>query len=119
VLPLPETAQLVSGQTYTFDANPAGLRSVSMAFDESAEAQVRLTYVDGNQFEWVIGLDNVPRLSTGLYGLPATASGEWESDDVFVLDFDEIGGIDKERHRVAFEEDRIILDGALVGRLEE
>jgi CubicO group peptidase (beta-lactamase class C family) len=116
---LPETAKMVSDQTYIFDANPAGLRSVSMTFDESAEAQVRLTYVDGNQLEWVIGLDNVPRLSPGLYGLPAAARGEWESDDVFVLDFDEIGNIDKERHRVAFEEDRIIVDGALVGRLDE
>jgi len=49
-----------------------------------------------------VGLDGVPRLTTGRFGLPAALSGEWENDSTFVLDFDEVGNINDMRLRLTF-----------------
>jgi hypothetical protein len=42
--PLPEIAQRVSGQTYVLDANPFGLQSLSLTFqEENGEALLSVT----------------------------------------------------------------------------
>ncbi|MGD8684894.1 MAG: serine hydrolase [Chloroflexota bacterium] len=122
VPPLPDTASRVSERSYVLDANPVGLVSASLTFGEGAEASLSLRFADGSQVEWLIGLDHVPRVGRGLYGLPAAATGAWESDDVFVIDLDEIGRINKDRVRTTFEGDRVTIQGldiTLTGTLEE
>jgi len=125
---LPEIAPSVSGQTYVLDPNPAGLLSVSPAFPEEAEALLGLSFIDGNQIEWLIGLDNVFRFSPGRYGLLAAAKGWWESDNVFVVHLDEIGNINEMQFKLTFEDDQVTIQiqeltglGGVttVGRLEE
>ena len=128
VPPLPEIAQRVAGQTFVMDPNPAGLHSVSLDFPEEAEAALSLSFIDGNQIEWLVGLDNVLRFSPGLQGLPSGAKGWWESDNVFIVHREEIGFSRPQEEQISatFEEDLVTLQlqgssGAMtiVGRLEE
>lgn len=122
VPPMPEIAQQVSGQTYVLDANPLGLHTVSLTFGEEAEASLNVAFLDGNQVEWQIGLDNVFRFSPGTFGLIAAAKGEWESDNTFAITLDEIGRINQMDVTMIFEDDQMILrvlGATLVGRLEE
>ena len=127
VPPLPEMARQVAGQTFFLDDNPYGLLSVSLTFPEDAEAVLSLGFADGNQTDWLIGLDNVSRFSAGRYGLTAAAKGWWETDNAFVLHLDEIGNIDQRRISASFEGDQVTLQiqdltglggVTLVGRLE-
>ena len=128
VPPLPEMAQRVSGQTYVLDANQFGLQSLSWTFqEEEEEALFNMTFIDGNQVEFLVGLDNVFRISPGRFGLPAAAKGWWESENVYVIHIDEIGNINQWRINATFEDDQVTvqmqdltgLGGVtLVGRLE-
>jgi hypothetical protein len=124
VPPLPEIALQVSGQTYALDANPLGLLSASFTFQEGeAEALLNISLPDGNQVEWLIGLDNVFRISPGLYGLPTAVMGGWESDNVFVIQTDQMGKMQRDRISTTFEDDGLMIiqigGATLTGRLEE
>jgi hypothetical protein len=127
VPPLPEMALQVAGQKFVLGDNPYGLLSVSLAFPEDAEAVLSLSFADGSQTDWLIGLDNVFRFSPGRYSLTASAKGWWETDNVFVVHLDEIGNIDQRRIGASFEDDQVTLQiqdlaglggVTLVGRLE-
>jgi hypothetical protein len=89
---LPDTAATVSGVRYVFETgNPAGVRSLRVGFDESAEADLELTFADGRQpFAGAIGLDGVYRLSPGTWGLAAGMRGTWADEQTFVFERDEI-----------------------------
>jgi hypothetical protein len=104
-------AARVSGQTYVLDANPFGVLDLSLAFEEPDVARFRWTMsfdVDERRgVEYRVGLDGVARVTPGRLGVPATAKGAWESDDVFVVHLDEIGNIYAWRIRLAFEGDRV------------
>ena len=69
VPPLPEVAQQVAGKTIVLDPNQAGLRAISLDFPAEAEAAVTLSFTDGNQVAWPVGLDNVYRFAPFEYGL--------------------------------------------------
>jgi CubicO group peptidase (beta-lactamase class C family) len=127
VPPLPEIAGRVSGQTYVLDANQLGLQSLSLTFQEEEEGLLNLTFIDGNQVEYLVGLDNVFRISPGRFGLPAAAKGWWASENVYVIHIDEIGNINQWRINATFEDDQVTvqmqdLTGlgsvTLVGQLE-
>lgn len=107
---LPETAQQVTGQTYVMDANPAGLESVSLSFEGEAEAAVTLGFGGGARAEWLIGLDGTYRYFRGDSEFPSAATGWWESDDVFVVRQEEVGGVTSELLTVTFESDQITLE---------
>ena len=124
VPPLPEIAQQVSGQRYVLDANPFGLLFASFTFQEGeSEAVLTLGLANGHQLEWLIGLDNVFRISPGLYGLPTAVKGGWESDNVFVIHTDEMGKMQRDKISTTFEDDGLmtvrIAGATLTGRLEE
>lgn len=123
VPPLPGIAQQVSGQTYVLDDNPLGLLSASFTFREGdAEALLNLSFIDGNQAEWLIGLDSVFRISPELYGLPMAVMGWWESDNIFVLQTDEMGKMQRDRMIMTFEDSLIAIKSCcatLTGRLAE
>jgi len=99
----PPQAALISGRTYALDANPFGLRSFSLTFPGGATAQLQLELVDRLDGPRPLGLDGVPRVSPGgRFGLPVAVSGAWESESTFLLDYDEVGNINKRRLRLDF-----------------
>jgi hypothetical protein len=110
VPPMSDMAQQVAGQTFVLDDNPLGFLSVPLTFEEDAEV-VLMSWglADGNQTDWLIGLDNVSRFFPGRYGLTASAKGWWESDNVFVVQLDEIGNIHQSRIRASLEGDQVTL----------
>ena len=123
VPPMPEIAERISGQTYLLDADPIFYwESISLTFLDETEAHLTVEFIDGNQAEWVIGLDDVVRFSPGLFGLPAAAKGGWESDSTFVVHLDEIGKINQAEYKLIFEDDQMIFEAlgiTIVGRLHE
>ena len=107
---LPDTAQRVTGQTFRMDANPVGLESISFSFTGGTQAAVSLGFGGGGQAEWLIGLDGTYRYFQGDSEFPSAATGWWESDDVLVVQQEEVGGVTTERLTVTFESDRITLE---------
>jgi CubicO group peptidase (beta-lactamase class C family) len=108
VPPLPEMARKVSGHTYALDANPYGLVALSLTFPRQEEAVFGVSVVEDNRtLEFPVGLDNLFRISPGRFGLPAAAKGFWETDNVFVLELDEIGNINHWRAQMAFEGEEV------------
>jgi hypothetical protein len=110
------------------DSNPVGIQSFSVAFPGEAEAVLSLRFIDGNQIEWLIGLDNVLRFSPGLQGLDSGAKGWWESDNTFVVHREELGDSRPREEQISatYDEDQVKLEIqnssgvlTLAGRLEE
>jgi CubicO group peptidase (beta-lactamase class C family) len=96
-------AKAISGKTYQLENNPAGLKSLSVTFSPGNEALIRLDFLDGRREQRPVGLDGVPRLSPGgRFGLPVAITGAWESDDTFVLNYDEVANINSYRFRLTF-----------------
>jgi len=109
--PLPEIAQGISGKRYVLDANPFGLASLSLTFEEEEdEALLGIAFMDGSQVEWPVGLDNIFRMSPGRHGLPSAMKGSWESENTFLIYLDEIGNINQFRIKSTFEDDGVIID---------
>src|SRR6266571_4206472 len=113
VPPIPPSANLISGRTYTMDANPLDLRSFTLSFQGPAEAQLQLELSDRREGPRPVGLDGVPRVSSnGRFGLPVAVSGAWESDSTFVLDYNEVGNINTYRFRLTFVDDGVTVEFA-------
>ena len=56
-----------------------------------------------------IGLDNVPRMSLGRFGLPGALRGSWISDNVFTFEWNELANINTWRVEIAFANDAAYL----------
>ena len=135
VPPLPEIAQRVEGIWYLLDDNPTGFVSFSLSFPAHDEALLQVTTKQSGtnptdpEFEWLLGLDNVPRLAPGRYDYPTVAKGSWEEDNVFVAQIEEIGYWEwgKLQLSMTFEGDQLTLEGqadngpavTIIGRAEE
>jgi hypothetical protein len=110
VAPLPKMARAVSSKTYLLDANPLGLKAFSLTFGPQSKASMRITFVDSHSENRPIGMDGVPRLSPGgRFGLPVGIKGNWESDNVFLLDYDEVANINHYRLRLSFSGDNVAI----------
>lgn len=110
---LPPLAQAISGTTYKLDANPLDLKSLALSFPGGAEARLQLELSDRRDGPRPVGLDGVPRISPdGRFGLPVAASGAWESDSTFVLDYNEIGNINSYMFRLTFVNDGVTVEFA-------
>ena len=140
VPPMPETAQRVTGQTYSLEPNSFGLLSTTLIFQEGEEALMSWTlnpdetqeYLDDPRYwskmEWPVGLDNVYRFTPGLYGIPMGLKGGWETETDFVIHCDFIGNTGRWRIQFSFEDDQVFLQiwrenlgllGEIRGRLNE
>jgi hypothetical protein len=109
----PPLARVISGRTYTLDANPLDLRSLVLTFPGAAEAQLQLELSDRRDGPRPVGLDGVPRVSSnGRFGLPVAVSGVWETDGTFVLDYDEVGNINRYRFRMTFADTGVTVEFA-------
>jgi len=108
VPPAPKMAMAISGRTYALDANPLGLKSFALTFSGGAEAQLQLEPGDRRDEPRPIGLDGVPRVSpNGRFGLPVAVSGAWESDAIFVFEYNEVGNINAYRFRLEFVDEAV------------
>jgi hypothetical protein len=110
--PLPENARRVSGRTYALDANPLGLRTLSLNFDGS-EPTFSLAFTDGRAEKRPFALNGQPRLSEGgRFGLPVAVNGKWRTPDIFSIDYDEVGNINSFHLDLAFAGDSVIVSVA-------
>lgn len=113
VAPLPAIAGEILGKTYQLDTNPFGLLSVTLTSRGQDEVLLRVTTTGAltlgdTEFEWLIGLDNVARISPGILGLPAAAKGAWETDSFFTARIDEICSYHAWQVGLHFEGDGVI-----------
>lgn len=92
--PLPPLAQKISGKTITLEPNPFGLLTLSLSFTTNNEAVLYITsgiFLTGDEeFSWTAGLDGVPRIAPGRFDISASATGQWEEDNVFTMAIDEV-----------------------------
>jgi hypothetical protein len=119
---LPDTASVISGLTYVLEPNEVDIRSARLDFDGSAEAVLQLEV--GNEPAprvTGVGLDGVYRNSR--VGQPAVASGYWEDDQTFIVDYVEGPGLATYPLRIGFEGDKMLFGfpglGSFEGRPQE
>lgn len=113
VSPLPQTAVRVSGKSYWLTPNDLGFQTIQVSFPSEVEGVLTLRFSDGHAETRPIGIDGVPRISAqGRLGLPVALSGEWESSDRFLLNYDEIGSINTFRMKLTFDGTRLAVDVA-------
>jgi CubicO group peptidase (beta-lactamase class C family) len=118
VPPLPEMAHRVSGQTYDLETNPFGVLSLSLTIQEGQASFGWTLSIDTDENAKVVyqvGLDGVPRVAPGRFGLPAAAKGWWESEDTFVVLLDEIGNIYTWQVKLTFAGERVTVQMEEVG----
>ncbi len=107
VASFPDLAQRLSGWTYSPGANPFDITNLGIEILGEDEALFRLHLSSSRGTEWmVVGLDNVFRISSGRLGLPTALKGGWESDNVFIIYWDEIGNINRYQIKMTFRGDQ-------------
>lgn len=105
--PLPETAKKISGKEYIMDPNPFGILAFQLTFMNEKEAKVQLNLaLDTDRFpEFHLGLDGVPRMNPGRFGIPASGTARWESENTFIIHINEIGNINHFDITLVFDDD--------------
>ena len=115
--PLPETAQAISGKTYTFEPNSIGLLWIRLEFDDTAEPILRWEFASEPSVRVLgIGLDGVYRPSQG--GRPAVGLGTWADASTFVVDYNEGPGLATYTLRMHFDGNRLLLEIPGLGSFE-
>jgi CubicO group peptidase (beta-lactamase class C family) len=113
----PETARAISGKRFIMEPNPRSVRAMTLIFKDKGEAVLRFTLEPGvsdtTQLEFLVGLEGVPRLAPGRYGLPVACKGAWKSPDTFAVEIDEVANINHFRLELTFAA------GRLEGKLAE
>jgi hypothetical protein len=100
---LPSLAGEVSGESFSLDRNPLGLKTLSVSFHPSGEATLRFEFGNGRVEQRPVGLDGVPRISPGgRFDLPVALAGAWEGPNIFTFDYDEVANINSYRYRLTF-----------------
>jgi CubicO group peptidase (beta-lactamase class C family) len=109
---LPDTATTVSGARYLFEpGNVVGVESLRLTFDESAEADLTVTFANGmDPFAGPVGLDGVLRTSPGEWDLPVGMRGAWTDPQTFVLERDEIANNGALLVTAHFEGDQVVVE---------
>jgi CubicO group peptidase (beta-lactamase class C family) len=110
VAPLPETARLISGQTFVFEPNPTTIESLNLEFNDSGQATFHFAAGGHGMVSGPVALDGVYRLFPGSYNLPMGLRGYWANDQTFVLEFDQIANNDHGTLRMHFEGDYVVVE---------
>ena len=111
--PLPDTAQAISGKTYVLAPNSAGVETVSLEFNDRAEAILHIIITGyGESLSWPIGLDGVYRtLPDG-----SRRRGAWIDPQTFVF---EVVDVETVTYRVHFDGNNVVIESPELGiRLE-
>jgi CubicO group peptidase (beta-lactamase class C family) len=104
-------SKVISGKNYVVEANPLGLKSLSLTFSGDKEAVAHLQFTGGRDEQRPLGLDGIPRLSPGgRFGLPVALRGWWENNRTFVFDYDEVANINSYRFRLTFVHDDVNIE---------
>ncbi len=82
----PETAQLISGNTYIFEPNPVMLGRAMLDFSDPAEARIDLSLF-GSEATWRVGLDGQYRQSPE----GSMQRGYWKDAQTFVIEVFDVG----------------------------
>lgn len=110
VLPLPPMAHAISGKTFAFGANPLGIETLRIHFNDSAEAVMHIKLADSRvPRQWPIGLDGVYRMTKGEYDHPLGLRGYWSDAQTFVFEYAGITSNDHYTLRVRFESNRVVI----------
>jgi hypothetical protein len=113
----PETAAAISGKRFVLEPNPYSVKALALTFKDRKEAVLHLDmgpgFSDRPRLEFLVGLEGVPRLAPGRFGLTVACQGAWKSPDTFVIEIDEVANINRFRLELTFE------DGRLSGSLAE
>jgi CubicO group peptidase (beta-lactamase class C family) len=109
VAPLPEMARAISGQTYVFEPNPAGLNSLAVEFNDSAEAVAHIAAGDNPMLTAPVGLDGVYRFSSGGFGddRPLASRGRWANPQTLILEVNGVTTNDQTAIQLRFQDDRV------------
>jgi hypothetical protein len=110
VPPPPAIAEQVLGETYILEENLLGFESLSLVKQEDGEAWLHLTMDENVPFteaEYRIGLDGIQRLATGIYGMPAASTGNWEGEGAFIAEIDEVSILVNWRVELKFQNDQV------------
>jgi len=106
--PLSAMAKKISGETFALDVKPQEdilyppmWESFSLSFNKPDEATLDLKpsqplplHWRGLCHEFPVGLDNTLRITQqGSFNIPLAIKGSWETENTFVLHFDELGNI--------------------------
>jgi hypothetical protein len=105
---LPQTAQQISGKTYTLEHNLSGLRDFSLSFQE-AEALLKMDR-GGARVEWLVGLDNVFRITPTEEFPPVSAvadKGVWRDARTFFIEHQYLGSLEELEVSCHFDEDAV------------
>jgi CubicO group peptidase (beta-lactamase class C family) len=99
------SAARISGKTFKLTANDLDLATLTLSFDETAEAALRLTRL-GQEIRCPVGLDGVERFSTDKLGeLRFAAKGRWVQPNTFLLEVDRVAGISFYRFELTFDKE--------------
>jgi hypothetical protein len=106
---LPATALRISGKIYRLVPNKLGLTALSLQFDTSNEAKLYL--VLGNRdFKMPVGLDGIYRFSSdGPSNLPVAIEGFWQTDNRFILHYNEVARINNFRINMTFKGEEAVI----------
>jgi hypothetical protein len=105
----PGIADHVSGRTYHFEVNDAGLESFTLTFGEMREGRIDLSLSDQYHERRGLrsssmGLDGVFRISpTGRFNLPVAVRGRWIDERTFEIIYDEIANTHVYDIRIEFD----------------
>jgi hypothetical protein len=107
VPPMPDTAQRISGKKFTVALNPLGVLAFTLTFINEREAKIRLDLaMDTDRSpEYLVGLDGIPRMSQARFGIPASGTAGWDSENSFTIHINEIGNINRFDIILVFEEE--------------
>ena len=100
----------ISGKRIILDPNPFLIESFSLIFEDvKAEFKINFSFDcdTDSPVEYDVGLDGKPRVSAGRFGLPAIASGRWDSENIFIIDLNEIGNINSFNIEIEFNGNQI------------
>jgi CubicO group peptidase (beta-lactamase class C family) len=113
----PDTAGAISGKRFVLEPNPRSVQALTLTFKDRREAVLHLALSPGvsdrTLLEFLVGLEGVPRLAPGRFGLTVACKGAWKSPDTFVIEIDEVANINQFRLEMTFG------DGGLNGKLAE
>ncbi len=110
----------ISGQTYEFEPNWLGLRTLTLN-DAATTVKLQFGYAL-KQAQWglsakargqatltetrAVGRNGVPLFSpNGMLGAPVAVSGQWEDGQTFVLEYDEVSSTNSYRLRLSFTDE--------------
>jgi hypothetical protein len=99
-----------------------------LSFEEGAEALIIMGTSPGGtpgvltdpqdwiMVEWKVGLDNIYRFAPGPFEIPLGLTGRWESEDTFIIFVDYIDDVRRDRIRLTFQGEEIIIQSTTEGQ---